>query len=184
MVSWRDPGNSAKKDKDIADFPSDAVTTPFIAPQPQPTREATPTPVAANNSLPGKESVIAADLSIEGKIEGSGHVRIAGKFKGDVNVKGDLTIEPGAKLNGSVRAEKVTLSGDLEGNIESARRVDLQASSVMQGDIKAEDLTIASGARLRGHVECGSWDGKNTKAESKSAESKPQAVGKEANATV
>ena len=183
MVSWRDPGNSAKKDKDVADFPSDAVTTPFIAPQPQPARETTSAP-AANKSPSGKESVIAADLSIEGKIEGSGHVRIAGKFKGDVNVKGDLTIEPGAKLNGSVRAEKVTLSGDLEGNIESARRVDLQASSVMQGDIKAEDLTIASGARLRGHVECGSWDGKSEKAGNKSAESKPQAVGKEANATV
>ncbi|MDO4709856.1 MAG: polymer-forming cytoskeletal protein [Pseudomonadota bacterium] len=180
MVSWRDPGNNAKKEKDVADFPSDAVTAPFIAPQPQPARETTPTPAAATSS-PGKESVIAADLSIEGKIEGSGHVRIAGKFKGDVNVKGDLTIEPGAKLNGSVRAEKVTLSGDLEGNIESARRVDLQASSIMQGDIKAEDLTIASGARLRGHVECGRWDGKSAKA---AAESKPQAAGKDASATV
>ncbi|MDO5609900.1 MAG: polymer-forming cytoskeletal protein, partial [Pseudomonadota bacterium] len=112
-------------------------------------------------------SVIAADLSIEGKIEGAGHVRIAGKFKGDVNVKGDLTVEQGAKLNGSVRAEKVTLSGELDGNIEAARRVDLLASSAMNGDIKADDLTIASGARLRGHVECGAWDSKPGKAESK-----------------
>lgn len=181
MVSWRDPGNSAKKEKDVADFPSDAVTTPFVAPPPQAAREVSPPATPA--SSPGKESVIAADLSIEGKIEGSGHVRIAGKFKGDVNVKGDLTIESGAKLNGSVRAEKVTLSGNLEGNIESARRVDLQASSVMQGDIKADDLTIASGARLRGHVECGSWDGKNAKTDNKGSESKPQA-GKEASTSV
>ena len=35
-----------------------------------------------------KESLIAADLTIEGKIEGTGHVRIAGQFKGDVNVAG------------------------------------------------------------------------------------------------
>ena len=33
-----------------------------------------------------KESLIAADLTIEGKIEGTGHIRIAGRFKGDVNV--------------------------------------------------------------------------------------------------
>ena len=37
-----------------------------------------------------KESLIAADLTIEGKIEGSGHVRIAGRFKGDVNVQGNV----------------------------------------------------------------------------------------------
>ena len=30
-----------------------------------------------------KESVIAADITIEGKIVGSGHVRIAGRFKGE-----------------------------------------------------------------------------------------------------
>jgi hypothetical protein len=68
-------------------------------------------------STPRKESLIAADLTIEGKIEGGGSVRIAGKFKGDVNVQGDLTIEAGAKLIGSVRADKVVISGELEGNV-------------------------------------------------------------------
>ena len=160
MVSWRDPGNSAKKE--VADFPSDAVTTPFGQPAPVPARAMEPEPVQPAKPQ-AKESVIAADLSIQGKIEGAGHVRIAGRFKGDVDVKGDLTIEQGARLDGSVRAGKVTLSGELAGNIESARRVDLLASSTMSGDIKAEDLTIASGARLRGHVECGGWDGKDGK---------------------
>ncbi len=163
MVSWRDPGNNAKKE--VADFPNDAVTTPF-GNQPAAPARAEPAP-AATPSAPApalKESVIAADLNIEGKIEGAGHVRIAGKFKGDVNVKGDLTVEKGAKLTGSVRAEKVTVSGELDGNVESARRVDLLASSAMNGDIKADDLTIASGARLRGHVECGWADGKSASA--------------------
>ena len=165
MVSWRDPGNNAKKE--AADFPSDAVATPFAQPAAPANPAPTPAAPAAASKPAAKESVIASDLSIEGKIEGTGHVRIARKFKGDVNVKGDLTVEQGAKLNGSVRAEKVTLSGELDGNIEAARRVDLLASSAMNGDIKADDLTIASGARLRGHVECGAWDSKPGKPESK-----------------
>ena len=70
-----------------------------------------------------KESLIAADLTIEGKIEGSGHVRIAGKFKGDVNVQGNLRIENGAKLNGGVKAKQVVVAGELEGNIDSAAKV-------------------------------------------------------------
>ena len=52
-----------------------------------------------------KESLLAAGLTIEGKIEGTGHVRIAGNFKGDVNVQGNLTIESGAKVTGGVRAQ-------------------------------------------------------------------------------
>ena len=59
-----------------------------------------------------KESLIATDITIEGKIEGGGSIRIAGKFKGDVDVQGDLTIETGAKLSGSVRADKVTIAGE------------------------------------------------------------------------
>jgi cytoskeletal protein CcmA (bactofilin family) len=103
------------------------------------------------------ESLIAADIMIEGKIEGSGSVRIAGKFKGDVNVQGDLTIEAGAKLTGSVRADKVTIAGELEGNIEAASQVNLLASGVVVGDIKAGSLTVAAGARMRGNTEFG-WD--------------------------
>ena len=103
------------------------------------------------------ESLIAADIMIEGKIEGSGSVRIAGKFKGDVNVQGDLTIEPGAKLTGGVRADKVIIAGELEGNIEAASHVNLLATGVVVGDIKAGSLTVASGARMRGNTEFG-WD--------------------------
>ena len=117
-----------------------------------------------STGLPRKESLIAADITIEGKIEGGGSVRIAGKFKGDVNVQGDLTIEPGAKLTGGVRADKVTIAGELEGNVEEASRVDLLPSGVVIGDLKAGSLTVAAGARMRGHAEFGWDDGKAAKA--------------------
>jgi cytoskeletal protein CcmA (bactofilin family) len=105
----------------------------------------------------GKETVIAAGLTIDGKIEGTGHVRMAGRFKGDVNVDGDLTIEPGAKITGSVRASTVTIGGELEGNIDGAARVELLASGIRNGDLKAGSLTVAGGSRMRGNVAFG-WD--------------------------
>ena len=104
--------------------------------------------------------MIAPDLTIEGKIEGGGSVRVAGKFKGDVNVQGDLTIEAGAKLTGSVRADKVTVAGELEGNVEESTHVDLLQTAVVTGDLKAGTLTVAAGARMRGHAEFGWEDGK------------------------
>ena len=104
-----------------------------------------------------KESVIAADLTIEGKIVGSGHVRIAGRFKGDVQVDGNLTIDSGANLDGQVRAHTVTVGGELKGNIENAKRVELLEGGIINGDVKAGLLTVAAGSRMRGQVEFG-WE--------------------------
>ena len=104
-----------------------------------------------------KESLIASGLSIEGKISGTGHVRIAGQFKGDVNVEGNLSIEPGAKHQGEVHAGTVTVSGELTGNI-GARHIDVTSTGVVVGDVKAETITVASGSRMRGHVEFGWGD--------------------------
>jgi len=123
-----------------------------------------PTPVArADTSVSRKESLIAADITIEGKIEGGGSVRIAGNFKGDVNVQGDLTIESGAKLTGSVRADNVTIAGELEGNVEEATRVELTQSAVVVGDVKGGSLTVVAGARMRGQAEFGWGDDKGSK---------------------
>ncbi len=140
-----------------------------FTPDPPPFREvaastdaapATNAPRRATESQ-GKESLIASDLTIEGKIEGTGHVRIAGRFKGDVNVQGDLTIEAGAKLSGGVRAKRVVIAGELEGNIEGAVRVELLEGGVLIGDVKAGSLTVAAGSRMRGQADFG-WEDKAT----------------------
>jgi cytoskeletal protein CcmA (bactofilin family) len=104
-----------------------------------------------------KESFISAELTLEGKIEGAGHVRIAGRFKGDVSVQGDLTIERGAQISGQVSAKQVVIEGTLEGNITQAERVELRQSGVLHGDVKAGSLIVAAGSKMKGNAEFG-WD--------------------------
>ena len=154
-----------------------AQPTPTLAPEgreparfdaPSKPELVAPIPAAApvarvGTGLPRKESLIAADITIEGKIEGGGSVRIAGKFKGDVSVQGDLTIEAGAKLTGGVRADTVTIAGELEGSVQDATRIDLLPTAVVTGDLKAGSLTVAAGARMRGQAEFGWDDGKGAK---------------------
>ncbi len=160
MAIWKD-STSAKSSSpapEAAQFDPSPVRD--ISPA---TPTPSPSPAAANNRAGEsqlKESLIAADLTIEGKIEGTGHVRIAGKFNGDVNVQGNLTIETGAKLTGGVRAQKVIIAGELEGNIESAQRVEVLESGALIGDVKAGSLTVAAGSRMRGQVEFG-WGDKH-----------------------
>ncbi|HVO48314.1 MAG TPA: polymer-forming cytoskeletal protein [Steroidobacteraceae bacterium] len=123
--------------------------------------------VKESQRLDMKESVIASDLTIEGKIVGTGHIRIAGKFKGDVIVDGNVTLDTGAHLEGLVKASVVVVGGELLGNIENAKRVELLEGGVISGDVKAGSLTVAAGSRMRGQVEFG-WDNDNSrKAETK-----------------
>jgi cytoskeletal protein CcmA (bactofilin family) len=86
-------------------------------------------------------------------------VRIAGSFKGDVHVQGNLTIEAGARVTGQVRASTVVVGGELHGNIDAAARVELLETGLVAGDVKAGSLTVAAGSRMRGQVEFG-WDEK------------------------
>ncbi len=103
------------------------------------------------------QSVIANGLTIEGRIEGTGDLRIAGNFQGDVNVRGNLTIEAGAKLTGAVRANAVVIAGELQGNVDEAKRVELLETGVLDGNLKAESITVSAGSKMRGQMDFG-WD--------------------------
>jgi cytoskeletal protein CcmA (bactofilin family) len=164
MAIWKD--NTASRQIPSPPSPEPKEPLRFDAPsKPELAPSLAAAPVArVATALPRGESLIAADITIEGKIEGGGSVRIAGKFKGDVNVQGDVTIESGAKLTGGVRADKVTIAGELEGNVEQASHVDLLQTGAVTGDLKAGSLTVAAGARMRGQAEFGSDDGKGLKA--------------------
>ena len=151
MAIWKD---IVAKDTVQPDMTSGAAV-PMNRPRPEavPTAQTSASAAASRKEL--KESVIAAGLTFEGKIEGSGHVRISGRFKGDIHVDGSLTIEAGAHLAGSVRAASVVVAGELEGNIESAQKVELHQTGVLNGDVNAGSLSVAGGARMRGRAEFG-----------------------------
>ena len=160
MALWKDTNTGT----------APAPTTPGVAPAPAPAhaREPEKTNVASLSPEPArrpapppaprhdmKESHISSDLTIEGKIVGSGHVRIAGRFKGDVQVDGNVSLDAGARLEGHVKASVVSVAGELIGNIENAKRVELLETGVINGDVKASQLTVAAGSRMRGQVEFG-----------------------------
>ncbi len=156
MALWND---QAGREKNV---PEPAAKAPEKVSVLSAVGESTPRPAATQHradNTPMKESIIAAGLTIEGKIEGSGHVRIAGQFKGDVNVQGNLTIEAGAHLTGGVKADTVVVGGQLDGNIDAASRVELLQTGVLNGELKAGSLTVAAGSRMRGKAEFG-WDEK------------------------
>ncbi len=104
-----------------------------------------------------KEFFIAPGVIIEGKIKGTGNVRIAGCFKGEIHVKGNVTVEPKAHIIGCIWAQNIVVRGEIEGDIYATSRVGLLDFGVRNGNLRTSLLTVATGSRMRGKVELG-WD--------------------------
>ncbi|HTR01240.1 MAG TPA: polymer-forming cytoskeletal protein [Candidatus Acidoferrum sp.] len=127
--------------------PAPQASTPPVQPQP------------ARTGSSKEESLITSGITIEGKIVGKGSVRVAGKFKGDIHVDGDLNIDAAASVEGQVNAGQIAINGTLQGNIQNAKHVELKQGSTVTGDIKAGSLSVTAGARMRGNVDFG-FEGK------------------------
>ncbi len=154
-------GQQSRKDEPVPKLEprvDPPVERPPVLTQPGSVRRVEDT-ATAPTTRKGSESILAAGLTIEGKIEGSGNVRVAGRFKGNVNVKGELTIEPGASIDGEVKADTVLVGGEVHGHILSTSRVEFKESGTLIGDLKAGSLTVAAGSKMRGKVEFGWKEG-------------------------
>jgi cytoskeletal protein CcmA (bactofilin family) len=66
------------------------------------------------------DSFVGPDLVLEGTITGEGNLRVAGQLTGTLAVGGDVTIEPGAVVDGEVKAASVTVApgGHMRGMVE------------------------------------------------------------------
>jgi cytoskeletal protein CcmA (bactofilin family) len=156
-------GQQSRKDEPIA-----KAEPRFEPPPPAPVTPPSPVAVSprraeeapmSTTTPKGSESILSAGLTIEGKIEGNGNVRVAGRFKGTVNVKGELMIEPGASIDGEVKADTILVGGEVRGQVAAVSRVELKESGTLIGDLKAGSLTVAAGSKMRGKVEFGWKEG-------------------------
>ena len=149
MVLWNQPAQDTSNEKQ-------QTVPPVPKPAPVTVAPVTAAPAPGPGALKERgESVFGPGVTIDGKIEGDANVRIAGTFKGEIHIKGDLAIEKGAQVSAKVNATNITLAGELNGDVTANAHVKLVESAQMVGDLKAATLTVVSGSRMRGHVEFG-----------------------------
>jgi cytoskeletal protein CcmA (bactofilin family) len=101
------------------------------------------------------ESVLAEGLLFEGKLEGTGSLRVTGRVRGQVKLSGQVTVEPGGLVEGEVDAERVVVAGEAKARILARANVHIQDSAAMIGDVEAGSVSVAPGAKIRGRVVSG-----------------------------
>jgi cytoskeletal protein CcmA (bactofilin family) len=94
---------------------------------------------------------------INGDLTAAGHVRLDGQIHGNVTVRGNLEVSPGAKIKGEkLEVENLLLNGSIEANVNAKGKITISKSGRLIGDVRAASLDIESGAVFSGRSEMNS----------------------------
>jgi cytoskeletal protein CcmA (bactofilin family) len=106
--------------------------------------------VAASPPVPkaGTGSCIGSGMSIVGNIECKGQAQVFGRIEGELRAS-DLLISDGARVEGNVIAQNVTVCGRVKGTIRAVH-VKLQNGGAVEGDIFHRSLSIDENSQFEG----------------------------------
>jgi|SRR5579875_251256 len=93
---------------------------------------------------------IERGVSIEGKLNVAGMFRIDGEVKGNISAEKSLMLGENARVEGQIEANDVTIAGHFDGQIFAKQRVEIQPKGVVTGEIHSPCLIIQPGGILDG----------------------------------
>lgn len=100
---------------------------------------------------PGKINSIMEGTSIEGEIKSDSNLRIDGRVKGTINVRGRLIVGQSGVIEGEVTCQSSDIEGTLMGKVNCQDLLSLKATAKLHGDINTKKLAIEPGAIFTGN---------------------------------
>ena len=98
------------------------------------------------NSIIGKGCKVNGTIDVQ-----DGTLRIDGDFEGNVNCPGGtLVIGKGGTVKADINVSNAVVGGTVTGNIDAKEKIELQAGSRLEGDIKTRRLVIDEGVFFEG----------------------------------
>ena len=104
-----------------------------------------------NKIKDSERSLISETVSIEGTINSSGAIDVAGLVKGPVFSK-ELIVRETGSITGTIEADDVEIQGHLDGKV-SAQNIVVGATGTVKGDIEfGNNLRTENGADIDGYI--------------------------------
>ena len=102
------------------------------------------------NTIIGKDTVFTGTLDVKGA------VRVDGTVKGKVICTDTVTVGTTGYVEADLEGQTVVVAGKVVGNLTAFDKLELQAKSDVEGDLKTKSLVVEQGA-----IFCGSCKMKN-----------------------
>src|SRR5688572_27009392 len=99
------------------------------------------------------ETIIGANIAIEGDITGTDAVVILGTVRGGrIQVKDAVTVVQGGRVEAEVESQSIEVAGTIQGNVSAVDKVEIKSGGRLVGDVKAPRILIADGAAFKGNI--------------------------------
>lgn len=108
-------------------------------------------PTLSSTQPIGFDTVVGSTCELEGKFTSSGNVRLDGKFKGTLEISGNILVGESAEITADINARNISIAGTVRGNV-TGNKVQLLRTGKIWGDISASALTTEEGAFIDGKI--------------------------------
>jgi cytoskeletal protein CcmA (bactofilin family) len=113
-----------------------------------------------NDTSPSKPAAVSQNetsyfgknLMIKGRISGNGNVIILGGLDGEFHLRGRVKIAEPAKIKGEVKADVISVNGNVKGKLAAQQHLHLDQTARIEGQITTPKLSIAEGASFNGKI--------------------------------
>ena len=99
-----------------------------------------------------EEKTLDVDAAMQGSLtfKDPVNLRINGKFEGNLDTRGNLTIGSTALINADIIGDNIIVGGRVKGKITAKERLTLLPQAIVEGHIYPARLNVAEGAILEG----------------------------------
>ncbi|MHB1264798.1 MAG: bactofilin family protein [Gemmatimonadaceae bacterium] len=97
-------------------------------------------------------SVVDDHLTVRGELETEGTVRVDGHVEGRLHRVGVLIVGPAGSVTGDVEALEVVVAGVITGAVRASKRIEVQATAKVRGDVSTGAMLLHEGGVVQGHI--------------------------------
>lgn len=99
-----------------------------------------------------EEKTLDVDAAMQGTLSFKDPVnlRINGRFEGNLETRGNLTIGTTAVVNADILGDNIIIGGKVKGKITARERLTLLPQAIVEGHIYPAKLNVTEGALLQG----------------------------------
>ena len=99
--------------------------------------------------------LLAEGAEFAGLLALDGPARIEGQLRGEVIGPGPLWIGPRANVEARVETDELVVAGVLAGEVRASRRIALEGTARVRGELATPSFALAEGAVLEGRCSAG-----------------------------
>jgi cytoskeletal protein CcmA (bactofilin family) len=111
-------------------------------------RPATQSPAQASSHT----SYLGPSFAFSGELHSGESLRIDGKVKGEVRCDGQITVGDKGSVHATIDGDVVVIAGEVQGDIKARRKITLESTARVTGDLSTPGIVIQEGARLEGRI--------------------------------